>query len=233
MPARNRALASFSEGTVMVQRFCTTCGTEGVEGQSFCARCGQRLPANPSRFGAWVAIAAIAISLAAAAWFLRARFFPGYRKTPPPIVYHQTATRPARPDFQPEMVSKPSPVDPPRMLPEIVPAPPVRPPAMPDPEPVDRSLSSPPAAEPPVESPPPAPPPAPVSGELHYHGPPVPPGGEVAFDNLPGPQLKFTFDHAAWRPMIERQPDGGKRLVMRSLASAMQTQCDVKWEIVP
>jgi hypothetical protein len=60
----------------------------------------------------------------------------------------------------------------------------------------------------------------------------VPQNGEVVFDDLPGARLKFTFDHEAWQPIIARQPNGTQRLILRSIKPGMQTQCDVKWEII-
>lgn len=102
------------------------------------------------------------------------------------------------------------------------------------PEPV---LASAPPAQPapPVETPQTpvsAPASPPRSGELHYSGPPVPQNGLVVFENLPGARLKFTFDQQAWQPTIRRQPNGTQTLTLRSLLPDMQTQCDVKWEIV-
>jgi len=46
---------------------------------------------------------------------------------------------------------------------------------------------------------------------LHYQGPPVPYNGTVAFDNLPKARLKFSFDHAAWQLVLQRNPDGTKK----------------------
>ena len=72
----------------------------------------------------------------------------------------------------------------------------------------------------------------PLSGILHYSGPPVHLGETVTFVGLPGGRLRFTFDHAAWQPLISRQPDGTQTLTLRSLTQAVQTRCDVSWSIV-
>jgi hypothetical protein len=61
----------------------------------------------------------------------------------------------------------------------------------------------------------------------------VPQNGEVVFVDLPNARLKFTYDHHAWQALIRRQKNGSQTLVMRSLLPGDQTQCDVKWEIVP
>jgi hypothetical protein len=71
------------------------------------------------------------------------------------------------------------------------------------------------------------------SGTLHYAGAPVHFGETVTFTNLPSAQLKFTFDHRAWRPLISRQSDGTKKLTLRSLKRVEQTTCDVAWEVMP
>ena len=71
------------------------------------------------------------------------------------------------------------------------------------------------------------------SGMLEYHGPPVPKGGEVVFDGLPEARLKFTFDSTSWQPVIRRTADGGKHLILRSLKPGLQTECVVRWDIVP
>jgi hypothetical protein len=72
----------------------------------------------------------------------------------------------------------------------------------------------------------------PTSGNLHATVE-VAQNGEVVFENLPGARLKFTFDHAAWKPTISHQANGTQTLVMRSLKPGIQTTCDVSWEIVP
>jgi hypothetical protein len=89
------------------------------------------------------------------------------------------------------------------------------------------------ASDPPVPA---APRPAakaanPTSGTLHATVE-VAQNGEVVFENLPGARLKFTFDHAAWKPTISHQPNGTQTLVMRSLKPGIQTSCDVQWEII-
>jgi hypothetical protein len=54
---------------------------------------------------------------------------------------------------------------------------------------------------------------------------------EFTFRNLPGGQLKFTFDHDAWLPLIHREPDGTQTVIMRSIKPGIQTKCDIRWEI--
>jgi hypothetical protein len=53
------------------------------------------------------------------------------------------------------------------------------------------------------------------------------------FTNLPGKRLRFTFDHTAWQPAISHQADGTQTLTLRSLLHTEQTQCDMRWEILP
>ena len=55
---------------------------------------------------------------------------------------------------------------------------------------------------------------------------------EFVFRNLPGGQLKFTFDHDAWLPILSREPDGTQTLIMRSVKPGIQTKCDIQWEVV-
>jgi hypothetical protein len=71
-----------------------------------------------------------------------------------------------------------------------------------------------------------------TSGVLHYHGPPIHLGERVAFPNLPGARLRFTFDHQSWQALIAHQPDGTQTLTLRSLKQDVQTQCDIGWEII-
>jgi len=80
----------------------------------------------------------------------------------------------------------------------------------------------------PVPQPPPGPP---DHGVLHYSGPPVPFNGTVEFDNLPAEKLKFNFDQSIWLPKIEKQPNGLKKLILRSKVQGVQTTCDGTWEI--
>ena len=83
---------------------------------------------------------------------------------------------------------------------------------------------------------PPAPPvnaASPSSGVLCNGVVEVPQYGELVFKNLPGDQLKFSFDHGVWQPSIHRQPDGTQTLVMRSIKPGIQTKCDMRWEIAP
>src|ERR1022692_3764483 len=54
---------------------------------------------------------------------------------------------------------------------------------------------------------------------------------EFVFRNLPGGQLKFTFDHDAWLPILSREPDGTQTLIMRSVKPGIQTKCDIQWEV--
>ena len=55
---------------------------------------------------------------------------------------------------------------------------------------------------------------------------------EFVFRNLPGDQLKLTFDHDAWLPILSREPDGTQTLIMRSIKPGIQTKCDIQWEVV-
>jgi hypothetical protein len=72
----------------------------------------------------------------------------------------------------------------------------------------------------------------PTSGVL-CNGPiNVPQNGTMVFKDLPADRLHFTFDHDAWQPTIQLQPDGRKTLIMRSLNPGIQTYCHVRWEIV-
>jgi hypothetical protein len=71
----------------------------------------------------------------------------------------------------------------------------------------------------------------PTSGVLCSGVIAVPQNGELIFKNLPGDQLKFTFDHNAWQPTIRRQPDGTQTVVMRSIRPGIQTKCDMRWEV--
>jgi hypothetical protein len=71
------------------------------------------------------------------------------------------------------------------------------------------------------------------NGTRHYSGPPVHFGEVVMFTNLPGKRLRFTFDHTAWQPAISHQADGTQTLRLRSLLHTEQTQCDMRWEILP
>ena len=125
---------------------------------------------------------------------------------------------------------------PPAQYPES--KPPAQPPAAkatPAPPPAAaRPADPPPVPQPaPMNQPPPAARPANTnSGVLRYTGPPVPFNGRVTFANLPGARLRFTFDHAAWQPMISRQPDGSQTLVLVSLKQGLQSKCEVQWEKV-
>lgn len=104
--------------------------------------------------------------------------------------------------------------------------------AEPTPQPIEIAPTAPIAA--------PAPEPAssthvatPTSGVL-CNGPiNVPQNGTMVFNDLPADRLHFTFDHDAWQPTIQLQPDGRKTLVMRSLKPGIQTHCHVRWEITP
>jgi len=91
-----------------------------------------------------------------------------------------------------------------------------------------------PAPTPPAPEPPTVDPVAAQSnGTRHYSGPPVHFGEVVMFTNLPGKRLRFTFDHTAWQPAISHQADGTQTLRLRSLLHTEQTQCDMRWEILP
>jgi serine/threonine protein kinase len=103
---------------------------------------------------------------------------------------------------------------------------PADPPPVPEPAPMNPPA---PAVKPQVR---PAPPANTNSGVLRYAGPPVPFNGSVTFANLPGARLRFTFDHAAWQPIISRQPDGSQTLVLVSLKHDLQSKCEVQWEKV-
>jgi hypothetical protein len=87
-----------------------------------------------------------------------------------------------------------------------------------------QAIATPPS--PPVESA------KPTSGVLCNWPVEVPQNGEVKFRNLPSDRLRFTFDHDAWMPLIRREPDGTRTLIMRSLKPGVQTMCDIRWEVV-
>jgi hypothetical protein len=72
----------------------------------------------------------------------------------------------------------------------------------------------------------------PTSGVLCNWPVEVPQNGEVKFRNLPSDRLKFTFDHDAWLPRIQREPDGTQTLIMQSIKPGIQTMCDIRWEVV-
>jgi hypothetical protein len=72
----------------------------------------------------------------------------------------------------------------------------------------------------------------PTSGVLCNGPVNVPQFGQLVFNDLPSERLRFTFDHDAWQPTIQPQPDGRKTLTMRSLKPGIQTYCHVRWEIV-
>jgi hypothetical protein len=56
---------------------------------------------------------------------------------------------------------------------------------------------------------------------------------ELVFKDLPASRLKFTFDHDVWTPIIHRQANGLQTLVMRSIQPGTQTECNIRWEIIP
>jgi len=72
----------------------------------------------------------------------------------------------------------------------------------------------------------------PTSGVLCNWPVAIPHNGEVKFRNLPSDRLKFTFDHVAWLPRIQREPDGTQTLIMQSIKPGVQTMCDIRWEVV-
>jgi hypothetical protein len=101
--------------------------------------------------------------------------------------------------------------------------------------PTDTSQSPVPQQLPAITTSPPAPPAEaskPTSGALCNGPVEVRQNWEFTFRNLPGGQLKFTFDHDAWLPLIHREPDGTQTLIMRSLKPGIQTKCDIRWEVV-
>ena len=103
---------------------------------------------------------------------------------------------------------------------------PAQPPPPPEPiAPVAPVVPSEPAPAPPVPT-------ATTSGMLCNGPVQVPKGGELTFRNLPGDRLRFTFDHDAWLPLIRREPDGTRTLIMRSIKPGIQTKCDIRWEVV-
>ena len=83
-----------------------------------------------------------------------------------------------------------------------------------------------PAPAPPVETA------KPTSGVLCNGPVEVRQNWEFTFRNLPGGQLRFTFDHDAWLPLIHREPDGTQTVIMRSIKPGIQTKCDIRWEVV-
>ena len=146
---------------------------------------------------------------------------------PQPLTSQAQPANPAPPaQAPPAQTQVERPNVPPPALPPLAAPPPPRPvetpkpaPPRPNPEPVPL---------PPVVQSAPA-----TSGVLHYHGPPVPQYGEVVFADLPAARLRFTFDLQSWQPLISRQPNGLKKLVLRSLKPGWRTECDVRWEVVP
>lgn len=213
-------------------------------------------PIEPTSEGGgwlWIGVAAgIAVLAAACMWLYWTRVGhvdvhtsnPGVTKTPP----KSASPQPAESD-PPVSAANP---DPPKPSPMPV-TPPVEPERPPEPRhdviPPRRKETkradldgvpppAPPKPDPPVPVPQPVVPPTPVQpatprfGYLHYAGRPISPNGEVIFDNLPSARLKFTFDSSSWQPLIQRLPNGTQRLILRSLLPSVQTQCDVKWEIV-
>ena len=99
-------------------------------------------------------------------------------------------------------------------------------------QPADTSQSA--APQPSIESSPPEAPAEaakPTSGVLCNGPVEVRQNWEFTFRNLPGGQLKFTFDHDAWVPRIHRELDGTQTLIMRSIKPGIQTKCDIRWEI--
>ena len=78
------------------------------------------------------------------------------------------------------------------------------------------------------QSPPAAPP---RSGNLRCARP-VPPGGQVTFENLPAGFLHFDVqDPANWRLLIRRQPDGGQTLILVSQSPQTLNFCAVRWSL--
>jgi hypothetical protein len=136
---------------------------------------------------------------------------PSPQKAHPPADSVSTAARPSQNTPAPEDAKKP-PEKP--AAPASIPA--YQPPAQVSPAPV---------------SPPPAPA-VPQSGVLHYSGPPIPFNGTVEFPDLPAERLKFSFDTSLWQLLIEKQPNGLKKLILRSKKQGSQTTCDGTWEIV-
>jgi hypothetical protein len=146
---------------------------------------------------------------------------------PQPLTGQAQPANPA-PPAQTE-VQRPN-VPPPALPVTAAPPPPFRqPPPRPEtPKPAPPRPNPEPVPLPPVVQSAPA-----TSGVLHYHGAPVPQNGEVVFADLPAARLRFTFDLQSWQPLISRQPNGLKKLVLRSLKPGWQTECDVRWEVVP
>ncbi len=86
-------------------------------------------------------------------------------------------------------------------------------------------------AQPAVNESAPVPQGRPTSGELNCTEP-VPPGGQVAFENLPDGFLHFDVqDRANWTLLIKHQPDGSQKLIMISQSSQVQTSCAVHWTL--
>jgi hypothetical protein len=67
---------------------------------------------------------------------------------------------------------------------------------------------------------------------FHYQGPPVPYNGQVVFNGLPASHLKFKFDTSAWLLTIKRNPNGTQKVTLTSQKQALQTNCNLGWEIV-
>lgn len=71
----------------------------------------------------------------------------------------------------------------------------------------------------------------PSSGELSYHGSPVPQNGEVVFDNLPPGTLTLTYDTSRWSARIVPGSNGTQEIIFRSKKPGMQSKLRVKWSI--
>ena len=105
----------------------------------------------------------------------------------------------------------------------------------PTPQPTTPVVRSEPPSAPPAPEPVPAPPveaAKPTSGVLCNGTVEVQQNGELTFPNLPSEQLRFIYDHDAWRPTIRKEQDGTKTLIMRSIKPGIQTKCDVRWEVI-
>ena len=72
----------------------------------------------------------------------------------------------------------------------------------------------------------------PRSGTLHCTGSQADFGGMAIFRDLPAARLRFTFDHAARRPVISHAHNGTQMLTLRSTEHASQTRCDAQWKVV-